>query len=96
MVFEMNVNSMNNNSRKVVMVTPYWFPIMGGVTSYVSNLVKILQKNKNGFSMRIIGSVGESDDDALIISNNIIFFILKTFLFLCKEKSYQSSDGTTN
>lgn len=86
MVSIMIINRRCNSSWRIVMVTPYWFPIIGGVTSYVSNLVKTLKSNKNGFSVELIGSMGESDSDACILSNNILSFILKAFLLLCKER----------
>src|SRR5205807_2594595 len=60
---------------RVAMVTPYWHPIRGGVTTYVSNLVRELRQ-VHGFDVRLISREG-ADSDALILGGTPLEFARK-------------------
>jgi glycosyltransferase involved in cell wall biosynthesis len=68
---------------KLTLVTPYYSPIRGGVTSYVLNLAGALKKINN-ISINIISREGENDADALVIKSEKLIFVLKAFLVLRK------------
>lgn len=68
---------------KLTIVTPYYLPIKGGVTTYVLNLTKTLKKFNN-ISINIIAREGENDADAIVIKANKLIFGLKLFIILHK------------
>jgi len=68
------------------MIVPYYIPIKGGITSYVSSLVTNLNKNdKYNFNTTVIARYGKTDENTYII-NQKIYFIIKSFLILCKKR----------
>lgn len=70
---------------KLCVITPYYHPIKGGITSYVSHLVKELKENKN-MTVDVITRLGEEQEGVTVIKTNKIFFIIKTYMLLRKEK----------
>jgi len=70
---------------KLIIVTPYWTPIIGGVTTNVLNLVKTLQKRKNIY-VSVITRKGDSNRNVYAINSNKILFVIKTFFILCKKR----------
>lgn len=77
---------------KLIIVTPYWVPIKGGVTTHVLNLIKTIQKRKN-IDVNVIARMGKSDKDAHAIGTRCetcfhdkILFVVKTFLILRKKR----------
>jgi len=70
---------------KLIIVTPYWIPITGGVTTHVLNLAKTLQKRKN-IDVNIITRRGKSDKGAYAIDTGKIPFVIRAFLFLRKKR----------
>ena len=77
---------------KLIIVTPYWLPIKGGVTTYTLNLAKTLQKQKN-IRVGVITRIGKSDKDVYAIGTRCegcfhdkILFVVKTFLILYKKR----------
>ncbi len=70
---------------KIIILTPYWFPIIGGVTTYVSNLVKALRRKNKEFSISIVSRLG--DTEWIIAKNsNKVLFLLRSFFLLVKIK----------
>ena len=69
---------------KVVIVTPYWTPVKGGVTSVVVNLSRTLQSN--GIDVAVIARIGECGKGAYAINENKIVFVIKTLLILYRER----------
>lgn len=68
----------------VVIVTPYWTPVKGGVTSVVVNLSKTLQSN--GIGVVVIAWIGECGEGVYAINGNKIVFVIKTLLILYRER----------
>lgn len=69
---------------KVVVVTPYWTPVKGGVTSVVVNLSRTLQSN--GIDAVVIAWIGECGEGVYAINGNKIVFVIKTLLILYMER----------
>lgn len=69
---------------KVILLTPYYYPIVGGITSYVENLKDSLLKK--GISTSIITSQGDVGNDVEVIGPNKLLFILKATSILRKKK----------
>lgn len=70
---------------KVCIVTAYYHPVRGGVTTYVSNLAKALRKNQN-IKVDIITRFGESSSDVCAINRNKFFFVVNAFFVLLQKK----------
>lgn len=70
---------------KLCIITPYYPPIKGGITTNVVNLARTLQKYKN-IDVRILTRKGRSDKNARAFDTTKTIFIIKTFLAICKEK----------
>lgn len=68
---------------KLVMITPYYPPIRGGVTTYVVNLTNTI-KTKYNISVNVIAREGESGIDTTIINSPKWLFALRAFFVLCK------------
>jgi glycosyltransferase involved in cell wall biosynthesis len=69
---------------KVVILTPFYPPIKGGITTFVVNLQKHL-KNKD-ISVSIITRKGKMDDNVQVLGPNKYISVLKTLLILRKMK----------
>jgi len=68
---------------KIVIITPYYTPIKGGITTDVENLVKSIRK-KMDFDVRVISWQG--GNKKYLSSKNKIYFTIKTFLALLRLK----------
>ncbi|WP_342304731.1 glycosyltransferase family 4 protein [Methanolobus sp. ZRKC5] len=71
--------SLNKNDLWVI-VTPYWLPVLGGVTSCVVNLTRQLE-SFDGSEVEVISLEGESDSSSIHIygSRNKIIFLMDAF-----------------
>ena len=69
---------------RLCVITPYYHPIKGGITSYVSYLVKTFQENT--MTVDIITRLGEKQEGITAIKTNKMFFILKTYMLLHKNR----------
>lgn len=67
------------------MITPYYPPIKGGVTTYVLNLVESL-KNKYDITVYVITREGKSDINILSFNYPKWLFALSVFIVLNKKK----------
>ena len=67
-----------------VMLTPFYSPVIGGITSYVGNLQNSL--SKKGVPVSIITGQGRSDDDVQVISSNKLLFFLKAIISIRRKK----------
>ena len=68
---------------KICVLTPYYVPVKGGISSYVYNLVLTL--NIFNFNTIVIARYGNINENVFIV-NNKIYFIIKSYLIICKEK----------
>ncbi len=70
---------------KICLTTPYYLPINGGISNYVSNLSKnLITKNQETY---IITNRGFKDAENVYVANtNKIFFILKALIHIQKIK----------
>lgn len=70
---------------RICLITPYYIPIKGGISSYVFNLYTNLNgKNHKSF---VITNLGIKDSQNVYVANtNKIFFIYKAFLQIRKIK----------
>jgi glycosyltransferase involved in cell wall biosynthesis len=73
-----------NFVKKVILITPYYLPTKGGITTFVKNLYKDLNSNYN-VDVRIISKDGTNDDNVYVVRGNKYSFILKTYRILKKE-----------
>jgi glycosyltransferase involved in cell wall biosynthesis len=69
---------------KVVILTPYYYPIHGGIPTFVNNL-RINLANK-GCSVLIISNTGNENSHVKVINRGKYFFILNSYRILRKEK----------
>ena len=67
----------------ITILTPYYLPVKGGITSYVSNLANTL--GKYGLTTTVIARYGNTGEN-VYITNQKIYFILKSFLVLCQKR----------
>lgn len=67
---------------KISLLTPYYVPVTGGISSYVSNLVLTL--NRFNFDTIVIARYGDINENVFII-NPKYYFIIKSYLVLCDE-----------
>jgi len=65
---------------KIVHIIPYWYPILGGITSHVSNLIKNIDNKK--FDIKILVRYGSNQKGAIQIGSNKFLFIFKCFWYL--------------
>lgn len=68
---------------KIVIITPYYTPIKGGITTDVENLVKSIRK-KIGSDVNVISWQGGNKN--YLSSKSKIYFTIKTFLTLLRLK----------
>ena len=69
---------------KLAIITPYWIPVKGGVTSVTVNLSKIMQKN--GINTIVIAWIGKNSKGVYAVNGSKIAFVIKTILILYKER----------
>lgn len=71
---------------KVVMLTPFYYPIIGGITSFVGNLKNYV--SKKGFSVSVIvGQGGHGHGSKIkVIGSNKYAFIIKAIFSIRKAK----------
>lgn len=70
---------------RICIITPYYYPIKGGITSYVSHLVKELEEDKD-ISVDVIARLGAEQEGVTAIHTNKIFFIAKTYIQIHKKR----------
>lgn len=70
-------------SYKICALTPYYPPIKGGISSYLSNLMSELEDLN--FDTIVISRYGNIDKKIHII-NQKIYFVIKSYLILCNFK----------
>jgi len=70
---------------KIIIITPYFYPVKGGITSYVNNLRNGLKINKI-FNVKMIVRDGNGNQDIYQINNNKYLFINKAYKILKSEK----------
>lgn len=70
---------------KIVMITPYYPPVIGGITNYVFYLTAFLQKIKTN-KITVITRQGDTNIDVHSINTNKILFAIKSFIILYKIK----------
>ena len=68
---------------QISLLTPYYTPWKGGITSYVLNLVTNL--NKYNFNTTVIARYGAIDEN-VYITNQKIYSIINSYLILCKKR----------
>lgn len=69
---------------KICIITPYFTPIKGGITTYLFNLVSYL--NKSQIPVFVITRFGAPDRKTYLVNTNKIFFILKSYIILKNER----------
>jgi glycosyltransferase involved in cell wall biosynthesis len=65
---------------KIVILTPYFYPVIGGITTFVKNLQDSLVKK--GYPVSIISGQGKRKDDVVITGSNKLIYINLAFLSL--------------
>lgn len=70
---------------RICIITPYYLPVKGGITSYVLNLAESLKTGKNVISI-IARKGGNKDNTVYAINRKKRIFVLKTFLVLWEIK----------
>ena len=70
---------------RIIILTPYYPPVVGGITSYVSNLFTTLSVNGD-IEVDVITRFGKKGDNICVINSNKIFFIMKSYLHLFKKR----------
>ena len=65
---------------KIVILTPYFYPVIGGITSFVENLQDSLVKK--GYPVSIISGQGKRKDGVVITGSNKLIYIILAFLSL--------------
>jgi glycosyltransferase involved in cell wall biosynthesis len=69
---------------KIIILTPYYYPTIGGITTFVDNL-KIYLSKKN-CSVSIISNAGYSNGDTNIMKPSKYLFVLRSYRIIRKEK----------
>lgn len=69
---------------KVVMLTPFYYPVLGGITTFVDNLRRNL--SRKGCSVLIISNAGNENLHIKVLKNGKYFFILNSYRILRQEK----------
>lgn len=70
---------------KIVIITPYYFPVKGGVTTFVKNLFESI-KNKQDVCAYVITREGRNDRNIYSFNYPMWLFVLRTFYVLNKLK----------
>ncbi len=68
----------------MVILTPYYYPVLGGITTFVDNLK--LHLSKKNCTVFIISNEGNPDDDVKILKHGKFLFILMSYLDINKKK----------
>jgi len=71
---------------KVCIVTAYYSPIRGGITTYITNLSRALRKRENT-EVEIITRFGDRGVNVFPMSQNRVLFVLHTFFFLLRTRA---------
>jgi glycosyltransferase involved in cell wall biosynthesis len=66
------------------MITPYYYPVIGGITSFVGKLVGGL--SKKGVSVSILTGDGEPSENVDVIGLRRFSFIIRSFRLIRKKK----------
>jgi len=69
---------------KVAIITPFWTPVKGGVTSVVVNLSRTLQYD--GIDVIVVAWTGKRENGVYAFNGSKITFIFKTLFVLYKER----------
>jgi phosphatidylinositol alpha-mannosyltransferase len=70
---------------KIALLTPYFYPVVGGITSHVNNLYNEL-KTRARIQVKIITKEGKNAEDVIPVDSSKYSFIQKTHKILKKEK----------
>lgn len=70
---------------KIILLTPYYYPIIGGITTFVDNLQKSFLKR--GHTVIVITHSGENNDHIKVLRYNKYLFLIKSYQLIRKEKS---------
>ncbi|MGB9928796.1 MAG: glycosyltransferase family 4 protein [Methanosarcina sp.] len=69
---------------KIVMFTPYYQPVIGGITNYTSHLTDSLRRRNN--KVIVITRYGDNKSDVYALNTNKLLFSLKSFIKLFNIK----------
>ena len=69
---------------KWIIVTPYWTPVVGGVTTFGVSLKKSLSKNSD-VHVSVITWIGEKEKNVYAINSKKIIFAIKSFFIIWKR-----------
>ena len=69
---------------KVVLLTPYYYPIVGGITSFVGNLQNSL--SKKGIIVSIVTGQGVKNESVEVVGAKKLAYLIKAFLYLRRKK----------
>jgi glycosyltransferase involved in cell wall biosynthesis len=70
--------------KKILIITPYYEPVKGGITTFARMIKKEFRKMKN--SVLVITQRGQQKDDVISIERKKFIFIFKSYLSIRKYK----------